>query len=358
MKMEKGKIPYNSLIRSVLRVPFERKEAEQVARDGALVSAGGTSASAGVTDGPATDAGAAVSVGAAPVGASVNTTVYGGVLAEKLAFYRSFNSALAAGILPESVMLSLTLPVGEKETTTAERMRAFKAIADEEGVKIAGGHTTYSAQVSAPVLTVVVSGIYAEEGGCACGVRAADAKNGIVKPGMDLIMTGFAGDAGAMLLYHERGEVLKQRFTGDYLDVTVDAEEHLSASKCAKILRKTGAVMHDVSEGGVLGALWEFAEGHHIGFTVDEKKIPIHQETIETCEYLGGNPYALISTGCMLATVQDGEAAVKALTEAGIPAVCIGKTESGKQKKLLRHDETRFLDRPQQDFIMELETFG
>lgn len=351
MKMGKGKIPYNSLIRSVLRVPFERKETEQVARDGALVSA-----RSGRAEMMRDEESAAVGVQYAveenrtlcnvqyAVGSSVNTTIYGGALAEKLAFYRSFNSALAAGILPESVMLSMTLPVGEKETVTAERMRTFKALADAENVRIAGGHTTYSDQVSALVLTVVVSGAYAD-------VYA-------VKPGMDLVMAGFAGDTGAMILYHERGEALKQRFTGDYLETSNDAEEHLSAAKSAKILHKMNAVMHDVSEGGILGALWEFAEGHRIGFTVDEKKIPVHQETIEICEYLGGNPYALISTGCMLAAVEDGEAAVQALLEAGIPAVCIGRTESGKQKKLLRHDETRFLDRPQQDFIMELEKFG
>lgn len=329
MKMEKGKIPYNSLIRSVLRVPFERKETDQVARDGAILSC---SLSASDADGVST------------ISASVNTTVYGGPLAEKLAFYRSLNSALAAGIEPESVMLAMTLPVGEKETTTAERMREFKAAADAENVRIAGGHTAYSNQVNAPVLTVTVSG------------RAYEPEK--PAPGDALILTGFTGDTGAMVLNHACGERLKQRFTGDYLEGTVDAEEHLSAAKSAKILRKMSAVMHDASEGGILGALWEFAEGHHIGFTVDEKAIPIHQETIEICEYLSGNPYTLLSTGCMLASVKDGDAAVQTLMEAGIPAVCIGVLEPGKKKKLLRNDETRYLDRPQQDFIMELENFG
>ena len=45
----------------------------------------------------------------------------------------------------------------------------------------------------------------------------------------------------------------------------------------------SGAVfaMHDVTEGGIFGALWEMAEASGVGLEIDVKKIPIRQETVE-----------------------------------------------------------------------------
>lgn len=58
--------------------------------------------------------------------------------------------------------------------------------------------------------------------------------------------------------------------------------------------------MHDVTEGGIFGALWEMAEASGVGLDIDLKKIPIRQETIEICEVYDINPYLLISSGAML----------------------------------------------------------
>ena len=57
------------------------------------------------------------------------------------------------------------------------------------------------------------------------------------------------------------------------------------------------SAMHDVTEGGVFGALWEMAEASGVGLEIDLKKIPIRQETIEICEFFNLNPYQLISSG-------------------------------------------------------------
>ena len=43
--------------------------------------------------------------------------------------------------------------------------------------------------------------------------------------------------------------------------------------------------MHDVTEGGIFGALWEMAEASGVGLEIDLKKIPIRQETVEVCEF-------------------------------------------------------------------------
>ena len=75
--------------------------------------------------------------------------------------------------------------------------------------------------------------------------------------------------------------------------------------------------MHDVTEGGIFGALWEMAEASGVGLEIDLKKIPIRQETVEVCEFFGVNPYLLISSGCMLMAAQDGNHLVRELEKQG-----------------------------------------
>lgn len=37
--------------------------------------------------------------------------------------------------------------------------------------------------------------------------------------------------------------------------------------------------MHDITEGGLLGALWEVAEGSKVGFTIYKNLLPISNIT-------------------------------------------------------------------------------
>lgn len=76
------------------------------------------------------------------------------------------------------------------------------------------------------------------------------------------------------------------------------------------------SAMHDVTEGGIFGALWEMAEASGVGLEIDLKKIPVRQETIEICEFFGINPYQLISSGCMLMAAEDGNLLVRELEKA------------------------------------------
>ena len=91
--------------------------------------------------------------------------------------------------------------------------------------------------------------------------------------------------------------------------------------------------MHDVTEGGIFGALWEMAEASGVGLEIDLKKIPVRQETIEVCEFFGINPYQLISSGCMLMAAEDGNLLVRELEKAGIPATIIGKATAGERPR-------------------------
>lgn len=323
--MKKGKASYQALIRSVLRVPFEKKERGRIALDAVPLHEGRT-------------------------GLAVNTTVYSGLLKEELAFFRAYNSALAEGIIPDAALLSLTFPTRCTEAQLKESMEAFRRAAKRENTAILGGHTAFSENIHAPVLTAVISGAFSGSYGTEEAPEA--------RPGQALILTRFPGDAGAMLLLEGKKDALYARFSREFLSPVTEAADAFSLSEDARILRRHNAFMHDVSEGGILGALWELSEGAGYGFAADLPGIPMHQETVEITEFLGLDPYRLYSCGSMLAAVSDPEETLNDLWDAGIPAARIGEIRTDKKKLLLHDGEERCLDRPSPDPVYLLENFG
>jgi hydrogenase maturation factor len=109
------------------------------------------------------------------------------------------------------------------------------------------------------------------------------------------------------------------------------------------------SAMHDVTEGGVFGALWEMAAASGTGIEVDLKKIPVRQETVEICEYFDINPYMLISSGAMLIATAHGSHLVDRLAAAGIHGAVIGCATSGNDRIIRNGDERRFLEPPKTD---------
>ena len=124
------------------------------------------------------------------------------------------------------------------------------------------------------------------------------------------------------------------------LSVVPEAAIATAAGVCA---------MHDVTEGGIFGALWEIAESAKVGLEVDLKKIPIRQETVEICNYFDLNPYGLVSSGSLIMVTDDGQALVKKLNEKNINAVVIGKLTAGNDRIVWNEEEKRFLEPPKPD---------
>jgi hydrogenase maturation factor len=211
------------------------------------------------------------------------------------------------------------------------------------GMQIIGGHTQVTDAVKRPIVS-------------ACGIGTAESGSVIsgagAKPDMDIILSKWVGIEGTAIIAKERAAELSMRFTAPFIEKAAELENYISVLPEAQLAAEAGvAAMHDVSEGGIYGALWEMADGSGVGLFVDLKKIPIRQETIEISEFFGINPYMLLSGGAMLMAAYDGEALTKKLEEAGIPAAVIGRFTDGKDRIIMKGDERSFLERPQPDEI-------
>ena len=278
---------------------------------------------------------------------SANPGPFSSVHVGKLAVCNALNDIAAAGAAPVGVLCSILLPTSSNET----ELRAIIKEMDEEcalaGAQILGGHTEVTRAVKEPHLTITGVGVAKKN----CNINAS-----FVKPGMDIVVTKWIGLEGTVILAKEQQERLRTRYSQPFLDKASAYISQLSVIPEAAVAVKSGVcAMHNASEGGIFGALWELAEAAGVGLDIDLKRIPIRQETIEICEFFDINPYKLMSQGAMLMAATDGNALVRKLEEAGIPAVIIGKATDSNDRVLLSDGERRFLETTQTDELLHVE---
>jgi hydrogenase maturation factor len=213
-------------------------------------------------------------------------------------------------------------------------------------IQVMGGHTEVTDVVNRPVITVTGVGKVKKD----CLVST-----GGMQPGDDLVMTKWAGLEGTGIIVQEKREELSARLPQELLDAAEKLGQEISVIPEAAVGVQHGVTaMHDVTEGGIFGALWEMGEASGTGLTVDLEKIPIRQETIEICEFYDINPYMLISSGSMLMATPKGNLLVEQLQEKGIAAAVIGRAVEGHDRIVRSGEEKRFLEPAGSDHLYKI----
>ena len=181
-------------------------------------------------------------------------------------------------------------------------------------------------------------------------MRKVERENtGTMRPGQDLIVAGFAGLAGTVILARIERAGLERWFSSEYLDM-IAGNEKLAWIGNLEYWKPFGATeCEPAGEGGILTALWNLSGAYETGIEFSLRRIPVKQETIEVCERLELNPYRLYSKGCCLLVADNGGQMVEALSRAGIFAQVIGKVNRGIAREILSAEGHGYLDRPQPD---------
>ncbi len=263
-----------------------------------------------------------------------------------LAIHITLNDLASAGAEPVGVMLTILLPEQAQETDLKQMMGQIEKACAQANVQIMGGHTEVTRAVNQPIVNV-------------CGVGKVKIGRLVsttgAKPGDDILATKWIGLEGTSILAKEKEQELLGRYPKELVKVAQEFAQYLSVLPEAAVAMESGvSAMHDVTEGGIFGALWELAESSGVGLEIDLKKIPVKQETIEVCEFFNINPYELISSGCMLMASPDGNTLVRKLNKAGIHAAVIGKATTGNDRILRNEEEQRFLEPPKTDELYKI----
>ncbi len=256
------------------------------------------------------------------------------------------NDLAASGAEPLGVMLTMLLPENIEESEIRQIMKDAEKTCASLDIEILGGHTEITKVVTQPVITVTGIGRTTKK----TFLDPAD-----IRPGQDVVITKWIGLEATTILAKEKEKELLTRFSPDFLRTAKSFDRYLSVVPDARCAMECGvSAMHDITEGGVFGALWEIGSAGSTGLEIDLKAIPIRQETVEICEYFDLNPYQIMSSGSMLIVTDDGTGLVRHLQEAGIPAAVIGRTAEGNDRILKNGSEVRYLDRPHADELYKV----
>lgn len=242
----------------------------------------------------------------------------------RLAVNVSCNDIASNGVEPLGIMLTVLLP----PYVTEEEMSAIMADAADEAdklnIEILGGHTEITPVVTVPVISATAVGRQ----------LSATAVDRNIEPGDLFVITKAAGIEGTGIIVADYGDELDGFLTQDEQEFAKELLKSTSVIKEGVIAGELGVgPMHDITEGGVLGALWELCRVSDVGADIDIEKIPLYDVTKKVCAHYGIDPYRLISSGSMLIAVQPErfDALMERFLSAGISAACIGKAvEKGR----------------------------
>lgn len=253
--------------------------------------------------------------------------------AGKLAVHVSVNDIAAAGATPVAILITVMCPPSSTIEEIENIIKSAKKAADKVNVDIIGGHTEITDAVNRIVLCVTAVG------------RKKSLGNLKAYVGDTVLLTGYAGGEGSFIL--KDGVSLNE---DDKRELKI-IEDSFDISRAASIAGSAGAcAMHDVTEGGILGAAYELAKASDVGIMVFLDKIPVLDVTKKICQKFSLDVFRLISSGCLLISVSEENKAgvIKALKDAGIVINEIGLII--KKGYFKRHGETDLnIDPPTQD---------
>ncbi len=237
------------------------------------------------------------------------------------------NDVATTGATPRWMLATLLLPENE---TTQERVEAiFGQIyhaAGALGISVVGGHTEITYDLHRPILVGTLIGEVDHQ-------RLVIPAN--VRPGDRLLLTKGVPIEGTALLAREFPGRLSTVLSESELE---EARQYLyqpgiSVVRDARIAASAGRVhaMHDPTEGGLAGAVWELCEASRHRLVIDSAAVPIPPLSRRICAAFGIDPLATIASGALLmaAAADDAPAIRAALEHEGIACAEIGRVEDG-----------------------------
>lgn len=267
----------------------------------------------------------------------------------RLSIHISCNDVASNGVQPLGIMLAVLLPMGTTAAEVEEMMRQAAEAAEELEVEIIGGHTEVTSAVNKPVIVSTALGR---------GEKETAARTEKVKPGDVVMMTKSAGLEGTGILACDLEEELKDVLTTEELDRAKNLLDQVSVVKEGVLAGKIGTSgMHDITEGGVLGALWEMCSVGEVGAVIEKDRVPVEDVTFKICNHFGIDYLRLISSGCMMimSSPRREEPIKAALRGAGISVATIGEIqEESKGIVMLTEDGIQTVNPPGGDEIYKV----
>lgn len=237
----------------------------------------------------------------------------------RLAIHISCNDIASNGVEPVGILLTVMLPEGSTDDDVRTIMEQAADAADACNVEIIGGHTEVTTAVNKPVIVSTAIGK---------GLRGGSASAENIRIGDSIIMTKTAGLEGTGIIAGDFESELKGVLSNDEIEGAKALLDNVSVVRDGTVAGSVGTHgMHDVTEGGILGAIWEICQIAGVGAEIHEDAVPVNPVTRKICDHFGINYMRLISSGSMIimARPEKKNEIIKKLEAVGVAAAEIGR---------------------------------
>lgn len=245
------------------------------------------------------------------------------------------NDMATTGVAPMYAQMVLNLP----PQTTAVQFEAYWAYihqcCNDIGIAITGGHTC-----KAEGQQSTLAG-----GGTMIAIAPANTflLSTYAQPGDVIIVTKEAAQVAVSILALSFPQTVKEycglenhRTAAQLFYETSSLQAGLAAVNSGTDKQVTA--MHDVTEGGILGAIYEMATAAGCGACVEVEKLPVGEAQKAVCHLFHLDPLYCIGAGSMIITAKAGteERVIQRLREQGIKATIAGVMTSKAEGIMVR----------------------
>jgi hydrogenase maturation factor len=251
---------------------------------------------------------------------------YGWERAAWFAVHILASDAATSGLCPRYLAIDLNLPMSITKENLVTLWRSIHNECDKLGISVVTGHTARYQGTDYPMI-----------GGAtmmSVGPRAKYVTPAMASAAEDIIITkgpGIEASALFAVTFPKRvekafGAAFAKRADRVFWQMTV-VEDALTAASVG--VREEGVTaMHDATECGLWGGLYEVARASDVGMRIDREKIPVQEEVRKVCELFGIDPFCSISEGTLILACKKHKTAevLSRFKEKGILAAAIGET--------------------------------
>lgn len=215
----------------------------------------------------------------------------------RLAIHISCNDVSTSGAEPIAVLLTILCPPTTTEEDLEEIMKDAAQAASDINVEIIGGHTEVTDGVNRVIISTTVIGKQ---------FKSKLPNYNDIKVGDKVVITKYAGIEGTSIIAKELEEKLYEKLGKVKIEEAKNMDSMLSVVTEGIIAgRHNAKYMHDITEGGVYGAVWEASIATKCGLIIHEELIPMMEITKEISRILEIDPYRLISSGSMVIIIDN-----------------------------------------------------
>lgn len=235
------------------------------------------------------------------------------------------NDIATSGFLPTFGQFVLHLPASLSAEQTTDYWNYVHHYCKEIGIHITGGHTAFDSFTQSTLAG----------GGTLFSIAPlAEIKtSAMAQIGDDLIMTKTAALSSSAILawsfpgYVKKalGEDVLQKAQQNFFSTRIIPEvKHLRAHKS---LFQGISAMHDVTEKGIIGASYEFAQASQTSITLLPENILVDNTVQHVCQLFDIDPQVSVGAGSLLIACKPSATSriIDLLQTNGIPAAAIGK---------------------------------